>query len=99
MADFDDDIASIRPITKDAFRHVRESIEYIDGTSGINETDLIFLKGLMDSPIMKNLVKVSTQQQCYRQKWTASLYKVLNGKMIVTPDPVNEHFHSPRMPE
>ncbi|KYB27657.1 hypothetical protein TcasGA2_TC033081 [Tribolium castaneum] len=53
----------------------------------------------MDSPIMKNLVKVSTQQQCYRQKWTASLYKVLNGKMIVTPDPVNEHFHSPRMPE
>nr|XP_015835285.1 PREDICTED: MAGUK p55 subfamily member 6 isoform X3 [Tribolium castaneum] len=42
----------------DAFRHVRESIEYIDGTSGINETDLIFLKGLMDSPIMKNLVKV-----------------------------------------
>ncbi|XP_068904760.1 protein PALS2 isoform X1 [Tenebrio molitor] len=42
----------------DAFQHVRESIEYIDGTSGINETDLIFLKGLMDSPIMKNLVKV-----------------------------------------
>lgn len=41
-----------------AFRHVRENIDELDGQNGINETDLIFLKGLMDSPVMKNLVKV-----------------------------------------
>ncbi|XP_030748146.1 MAGUK p55 subfamily member 6 isoform X2 [Sitophilus oryzae] len=41
-----------------AFQHVRETFEDLDSKSGINETDLIFLRGLMDSPVLKNLVKV-----------------------------------------
>ncbi|XP_019867829.1 protein PALS2 isoform X1 [Aethina tumida] len=47
-----------KQIDNAAFRHVRENIDELDGQNGINETDLIFLKGLMDSPVMKNLVKV-----------------------------------------
>lgn len=43
-----------------AFEHVRDNIDELDGKCGIDETDLIFLKGLMDSPVMKSLVKVST---------------------------------------
>jgi hypothetical protein len=42
-----------------AFQHVRENIEDLNGRVGANDTDLIFLKGLMDSPIMRSLVKVS----------------------------------------
>lgn len=42
-----------------AFQHVRENIDELEGKNGINETDLLFLKGLMDSPVMKSLVKVS----------------------------------------
>ncbi|XP_065163381.1 protein PALS2 isoform X3 [Atheta coriaria] len=41
-----------------AFQHVRDNIDELDGTDGINETDLVFLKGLMDSPVFQNLVKV-----------------------------------------
>jgi hypothetical protein len=41
-----------------AFMHVRENIEDLNGRVGANDTDLIFLKGLMDSPIMRSLVKV-----------------------------------------
>jgi hypothetical protein len=41
-----------------AFQHVRENIEDLNGRVGANDTDLIFLKGLMDSPIMRSLVKV-----------------------------------------
>lgn len=42
-----------------AFQHVRDNIDELDGTDGINETDLVFLKGLMDSPVFQNLVKVT----------------------------------------
>ncbi|CAG9768567.1 unnamed protein product [Ceutorhynchus assimilis] len=41
-----------------AFQHVRDNIDNIERKNGINETDLIFLKGLMDSPVLKSLVKV-----------------------------------------
>ncbi|XP_017780546.1 PREDICTED: MAGUK p55 subfamily member 6 isoform X2 [Nicrophorus vespilloides] len=41
-----------------AFQRVRENIEDLDcSSSGIDETDLVFLKGLMDSPVFQNLVK------------------------------------------
>lgn len=41
-----------------AFQHVRENIEEMNGKAGVEDKDLIFLKGLMDSPILNNLVKV-----------------------------------------
>ncbi|XP_066254822.1 protein PALS2 isoform X1 [Euwallacea similis] len=39
----------------EAFQHVQEEL---DGKDAINETDLIFLKGLMDSPVLHNLAKL-----------------------------------------
>uniref|UniRef100_T1JKI1 MAGUK p55 subfamily member 6 n=1 Tax=Strigamia maritima TaxID=126957 RepID=T1JKI1_STRMM len=48
-----------RPVKeKAAFQHVQENIDELNGRSGFQDTDLIFLKGLMNSPIMKSLVKV-----------------------------------------
>lgn len=41
-----------------ALENLRDNIDELDGKSGIDETDLIFLKGLMDSPVMQRLVKV-----------------------------------------
>ncbi|XP_060518307.1 protein PALS2 isoform X2 [Cylas formicarius] len=43
-----------------AFQHVRDNIGDLDADvqNGFNETDLIFLKGLMDSPVIKSLVQV-----------------------------------------
>lgn len=41
-----------------AFQHVRDNIDGLNGTAGIQDTDLIFLKALMDSPVMRGLVKV-----------------------------------------
>lgn len=38
---------------------MRDNIDELDEKNAINETDLIFLKGLMDSPVLHNLVKVS----------------------------------------
>ncbi|GLV46175.1 hypothetical protein CBL_02891 [Carabus blaptoides fortunei] len=43
-----------------AFQHVRDNIDGLNGTAGIQDTDLIFLKALMDSPVMRGLVKVCT---------------------------------------
>lgn len=42
-----------------AFQHVRENLEELNGKTGVEDNDLIFLKGLMDSPILNTLVKVS----------------------------------------
>ncbi|XP_063234636.1 protein PALS2 isoform X2 [Bacillus rossius redtenbacheri] len=47
-----------KPVDNAAFQHVRENIEALNGRAGAHDTDLIFLKGLMDSPIMRSLVKV-----------------------------------------
>ena len=41
-----------------AFQHVRDNIDDLNGI-GANETDLLFLKSLLDSPTMRSLVKVS----------------------------------------
>ncbi|KAL3185282.1 hypothetical protein MRX96_031140 [Rhipicephalus microplus] len=41
-----------------AFQHVRENIEDLNGRVGARDTDLIFLKGLMESPVMTCLVQV-----------------------------------------
>lgn len=41
-----------------AFQHVRENLEELNDV-GANETDLLFLKSLLDSPTMRSLIKVS----------------------------------------
>ncbi|XP_022244369.1 MAGUK p55 subfamily member 6-like isoform X2 [Limulus polyphemus] len=41
-----------------AFQHIRDNIEDLNGRVGACDTDLIFLKGLMDSPVMSSLIKV-----------------------------------------
>lgn len=41
-----------------AFQHVRENIEDLNGRVGARDTDLIFLKGLMESPVLSCLVKL-----------------------------------------
>lgn len=48
-------------IVSAAFEHLRNNIEELDGKVEVDETDLIFLKGLMDSPVLQNLVKVRNQ--------------------------------------
>lgn len=40
-----------------AFMHVRENIEEL-GKVAVDDTDLLFLKGLLDSPVVNSLVKV-----------------------------------------
>ncbi|KAF7409396.1 hypothetical protein HZH68_003777 [Vespula germanica] len=40
-----------------AFMHVRENLEELGKVA--NDTDLLFLKGLLDSPVVTSLVKVS----------------------------------------
>ncbi|CRK87482.1 CLUMA_CG001283, isoform A [Clunio marinus] len=39
-----------------AFQHVRENISDLEGTA--NETDLVFLQGLLDNPAVKQLIKI-----------------------------------------
>lgn len=48
----------VNTIVTAAFQHVRDNIDELDGKNGINEMDLIFLKSLMDTPVMQSLVKV-----------------------------------------
>nr|XP_022911662.1 MAGUK p55 subfamily member 6 isoform X2 [Onthophagus taurus] len=41
-----------------ALQHVKKNIEAFDVHNGIKEIDLLFLKALMDSPVLQNLMKV-----------------------------------------
>ena len=43
-----------------AFMHVRDNLEELGKVA--DDTDLLFLKGLLDSPVVTSLVKVSGQQ-------------------------------------
>lgn len=43
-----------------AFEHVKESLEDLNGRDGVSDTDIIFLKNLMDNRIVQELVKVCT---------------------------------------
>lgn len=46
-----------------AFMHVRDNLEELGKVA--DDTDLLFLKGLLDSPVVTSLVKVSEQQFSY----------------------------------
>lgn len=43
--------------------HVRDNLEELGKVA--DDTDLLFLKGLLDSPVVTSLVKVSEQQFSY----------------------------------
>lgn len=42
-----------------AFQHVRDNMDEINNHVKAKETDIIFLKNLMDNPTVKSLIKVS----------------------------------------
>lgn len=44
-----------------AFMHVRDNLEELGKVA--DDTDLLFLKGLLDSPVVTSLVKVSEQRK------------------------------------
>ncbi|XP_050302659.1 protein PALS2 isoform X3 [Anthonomus grandis grandis] len=46
-----------------AFRHVETNNDSLEDKNGINETELIFLKGLMDSPVLKRTVPVQDRTE------------------------------------
>jgi hypothetical protein len=41
-----------------AFQHVRDNLSDLNGKAGADETDLVFLKGLLASPAVTQLMKV-----------------------------------------
>ncbi|CAG0891564.1 unnamed protein product [Darwinula stevensoni] len=41
-----------------AFQHVFQNLDQLNGRVGATDTEALFLKGLMDSPVLKSLVKV-----------------------------------------
>ncbi|KAG8330382.1 MAGUK p55 sub member 6 [Homalodisca vitripennis] len=44
-------------VVPDAFQHVRDNMEELNGSAGAKETDLLFLRTLLDSPVVKSLVQ------------------------------------------
>lgn len=49
----------------DAYQHVKENLSELNGKAGANETDLVFLRGLLDSPAVTQLIKVSVTNESY----------------------------------
>lgn len=41
-----------------AFQHIKDNLTELNGRAGANETDLVFLKGILDSPAVTQLIKV-----------------------------------------
>jgi len=42
-----------------AFQHLRDSVDDFNNHIKVKETDIIFLKSLMDNPTVESLIKVS----------------------------------------
>lgn len=42
----------------DAYQHVKDNLIELNGKAGVDETDLVFLRGLLDSPAVTQLIKV-----------------------------------------
>lgn len=42
----------------EAYQHVRENLTELNGKPEIDETDLVFLKGILDSPAVTQIIKV-----------------------------------------
>lgn len=45
-----------------AFQHIKDNLTELNGRAGANETDLVFLKGILDSPAVTQLIKVINVQ-------------------------------------
>jgi hypothetical protein len=44
----------------EAFQHVRENFSELESVAVANDTDLVFLKGLLDNPAVSQLIQVSS---------------------------------------
>jgi len=51
-----------------AFQHVRDNMDEINYHVKAKETDIIFLKTLMDNPTVESLIKVSLIYGFYEEK-------------------------------
>ncbi|XP_023224610.1 MAGUK p55 subfamily member 6-like isoform X2 [Centruroides sculpturatus] len=65
-----------------AFQHVRENIEDLNGRVGARDTDLIFLKSLMESPVMSSIVKMQDRLE----ESNGSLKPVSTGNIKLVQD-------------
>lgn len=52
-----------------AFQHVRDNMDEINYHVKAKETDIIFLKTLMDNPTVESLIKVSLIYWFYKKKY------------------------------
>lgn len=67
----------------DAFQHVKDNISEVDGA--VSETDLVFLKGLLDNPAVKQMIKVSEIrifQRCFSSNDSRETCKKGQQKLI-----------------
>lgn len=46
-------------LSLDAYQHVKNNLDDLEDRAGANENDLVFLQGLLDSPAVTQLIKVS----------------------------------------
>jgi hypothetical protein len=75
----------LSPVLAAAFHHVRENLDDLDGTA--NETDLVFLKGLLDNPAVKQMIKVRT---------STLAASMTSGSLLGRSDPISlapHRFH------
>uniref|UniRef100_A0A8D8BZC5 MAGUK p55 subfamily member 6 n=1 Tax=Culex pipiens TaxID=7175 RepID=A0A8D8BZC5_CULPI len=49
---------SAKQIDNAAFQHVRENLEDLNGKSEANETDLVFLQGILENPAVTQVIKI-----------------------------------------
>lgn len=52
-------IAESKNVDNDAFQHVKNNLDDLEDRAGANETDLVFLRGLLDSPAVTQLIKIT----------------------------------------
>nr|XP_029714934.1 uncharacterized protein LOC115258720 isoform X2 [Aedes albopictus]XP_029714935.1 uncharacterized protein LOC115258720 isoform X2 [Aedes albopictus] len=50
---------SSKQIDNAAFQHVRDNVEDLSEKSEANETDLVFLQGILQNPAVTQMIKVS----------------------------------------
>ncbi|KAL1378922.1 hypothetical protein pipiens_015270, partial [Culex pipiens pipiens] len=48
---------SAKQIDNAAFQHVRENLDDLNGKSEANETDLVFLQGILENPAVTQVIK------------------------------------------
>ncbi|XP_058447802.1 protein PALS2 isoform X4 [Malaya genurostris] len=49
---------SSKQIDNAAFQHVRDNLEELDGKTEANETDLVFLQGILENPAVTQVIKI-----------------------------------------